>query len=541
MSPTDSEAIHDAMSGIFMLDDACRISTVPSTDPTQSIGAPTLRRGPTNSGGKLRRGPSSITCRPSGGASSRRSRSARGLESSRWAPEPGPSPRDRRDRSVGHGTRRQPRPRSDRRSSMFDLPNVEVVCGPATSFDEPGVRCRHRHRHPRVQLDRQRWGFGPESLLAHLARQVADNGVSHRDREPDRTEVPHRLRRGPPRAALGRSRGLPTRNGPRTWSKAASRPNVRGRRSHRATLGVSVPGLQVPAGDPRRVGYESQTPSDLSIPVPLARQDSSEGPHLLCDSGSTPGMLDAGLGPAVANSFLVVAGRDEAAIGRHVRPALAWLTGRRRRSTWQRWRELRSATTAAERLSPSEAAMTAGNLPGCARWRTPRCAGSTVRPRGGSCWLRSRPIGGCNRRHPGRLDEPAHGEQRRRHDDRPPSVPRQRDDRVVPGDMIDSNFSNWVISDDGSLRAHRPGMDCRSRRGHRTRRGSGAPYLAHDIIVRGVAHPWTPTATVRELASTLGALVRTQTHRRAHRPMDRGRVSVPIDRPRRRPRTDGAD
>lgn len=89
-------------------------------------------------------------------------------------------------------------------------------------------------------------------------------------------------------------------------------------------------------------GYALDEPGVVDAIAPRPCTKDASLPTLVCDPRSAHWtMLRAGLGREVANSFLVVASRTEAALDRHVdRETLAWLPGGERRARFMRDRRL---------------------------------------------------------------------------------------------------------------------------------------------------------------------------------------------------------
>lgn len=391
-----------------------------------------------------------------------------------------------------------------------DLPNVNVVCGPATSFDEPGTFDVVIGIGILEYSSTGSGGSsGPEALLAHLARQLADDGVLVIAIE---NQVGLKYLIGYNEDHLGLPwvgvEGYQRGDGPRTWSKRALGEMF-------DSAGLPVQHWAFPFPDykfPRVILDESvydEPDATALVDVLCGRpaSDSAEEPHLLCDSRTAHRvLLDAGLGPSIANSFMVVAGRDQTAIGQHVRPALAWLTGSRRRSTWQRWRELRptgdgrAVVVIRSSGHSRQLAWLRQEEPNEVEWVDGRSLESILLDSiaaGNDDAIREVLIGWMSR-----LAEQATDASGR---DVHPFID-GRTTRVLPGDMIDANFSNWVVRADGTYELIDREWVADAGADIDLVAARALLYVAHAIIVNGAAHPWSPTATVREIASTLGTM-----------------------------------
>ena len=392
-----------------------------------------------------------------------------------------------------------------------DLSNVDVMCGPATSFDQAGSFDVVIGIGVLEYSSTGSGGnSGPEFLLDHLARQLANDGLLALAIE---NQIGLKYLIGYDEDHLGLPwvgvDGYQSGVGPRTWSKAALGQMFANAGLTAQRWAFPFPDYKFPHVILDESAYEQLDATDLIDGLcrwPAA--NSAQEPHLLCDSRSAHRvMLDAGLAPSVANSFLIMASQHETGITRHTRPAIAWLTGNRRHSSWQRWRELRRAEEGHREIATIRGSTGSKQLAWLrqlvspvATWTEGRTLESVllaaiVQGSGEAvgeilvAWRAeleaSASVVATTVRHPFLDDDTT---------------------LVVPGDMIDSNFSNWIVVDSG-------GYELIDREWTAVAGGDldlvttrALVYFAHDVVVRGVAHPWGTTATVRDLASTLGAL-----------------------------------
>lgn len=214
-----------------------------------------------------------------------------------------------------------------------------------------------------------------------------------------------------------------------------------------------------------------------------------------------------GFGPAVASSFLVLAGFTADAVADAAEPALGWLLSGGRRPEWRRVRTigddlvlrtvrdgtdhpdhdthpwLRQEVPAAEDVVPGVPldrlvadAVRDGDEPRLrellAGWRT-------------ACLADARPVRRSDRRHP--------------------YLPGRSGVAVLPPDHIDVHPGNFVVGPDGDL----------ARIDREWQAGSGVDAelallralleTAREILVNHVPHPWSPTATLHEVHAALAA------------------------------------
>ncbi len=290
---------------------------------------------------------------------------------------------------------------------------------------------------------------------------------------------------------------------PRTWTRTALRDLL-------AEAGLTAQRWLLPYPDykmPRLVLDESAF-ADPELVEKLVR-DPLEGTFGGNDAATSGRIMHRlamaeGLGPLVAPSFLVVAGRSADALAEAVDPGLAWLISGGRRPQWRRVRRLDQARTlhtvhrgqgepgswlrqqhlATEPLRPGRAldaclldAMRTGDLAGLTRLLTlwqHTCTSAAL---------------------PYDADLPVH-----------PYLPGRADVPVLPADHLDIHPGNLIIADDGSVTR----VDLEWLAGD----GVDAELVmlrallefARDVLHGNAPHPW-PHRTVRGVLGELCALV----------------------------------
>ena len=244
----------------------------------------------------------------------------------------------------------------------------------------------------------------------------------------------------------------------------------------------------------------------------------------LCNERLAHRLLVAeGLGPAVANSLLVVAARGEADLDDVVDPAVvAWRFGGHRLSRWMRH----------QRVSVTPSGLTVAA----------RAAGVVGAERA-SAWLRQDPTS-LQPYFPGATLEQLFLDSVARHDDGAAALGAWRSfvdahaqisspgsggenpflagsgDQVLPETFLDLCLANFVVSPTGT------------RLVDQEWRASGGVardlvmtralwYLAHDLVLEGLPHPWSASPTIDDLVRICGGLcgleVSGATYRAFHR------------------------
>jgi hypothetical protein len=258
----------------------------------------------------------------------------------------------------------------------------------------------------------------------------------------------------------------------------------------------------------------------------------ASAPYRLCDSRRAHRVLmQAGLGPDVANSFLVLAGSGEpsALIDPGVR---AWHFGSERRRMWMGAKEFRAGASEGSGVVVSARGDESERACDWLRQRRP-----LVQP-----WFRGRtleqdfleacasgaeavrPVLRQWRDHLRRLEVPAPLEEVGA-----ASHP-FRSERVswwLPSSCLDVNLPNFVDTG-GDLHYvdsewHAPGpID------GELVVGRALWYLALDLVQHGIDHPWGPAATVEEIAESLAALCGSGNDARAAFPEAEGELQARV-------------
>ncbi|PWB67953.1 MAG: hypothetical protein C3F15_17270 [Holophagae bacterium] len=232
---------------------------------------------------------------------------------------------------------------------------------------------------------------------------------------------------------------------------------------------------------------------------------------LLCDDRRGHRVLvEAGLGPDVANSFLVIAAADGTVPTVLPDPAvLAWRLGHDRRRGWQRHLELRRSGGGLTIRTPPGGSSEAPARPG---WLVhdpakdePYFAGRTLEQLAlDACHRRdTAALGGTLVTWRGFLDQqllPAG----RGDDDAHPFAP-GGDGPRLPGEFLDAALSNFVLDGDDLHFIDRE-WQAQGGVGRDLVMARALWLFAQDLIRSGVDHPWCDETTVDELAARLGDL-----------------------------------
>jgi SAM-dependent methyltransferase len=414
-----------------------------------------------------------------------------------------------------------------------DLPDVEVVCGPVGELgDTEGfdvvLVCGVLEHAGAAGLGTA----GPEELLDMVRNLCRPQGTLVLAIE-NRLGLKYLL--GYADDHLGRPwiglEGYPDHPGVQTWSRRELTASVaEAGFGHQGWL-FPFPDHMLPTGVLTEAAYAEPDVVrfvDQLVSNPIV--DYANAPELLTDDRAAHASLVAGgLGPDVANSFLVVASADPTATASMLEPGvLAWRFGDERRRQWLRTTIVRGDGRGARAVSQRREHGPAGEE---------RAAHATATGRGsvaadGSVqqgWLTQRLVGDAPytvgptvqqvaldalRRH----DLAACGDVLRRWRghlralERPaPAAPHHpyRDEQttaVLPDDHLDVALDNFVVADGDHLVFIDPewvadgGVDAavvvdRALWG-----------LARRLVTTGAAHPWSPELTVDELAVALGVL-----------------------------------
>ncbi|HSL18951.1 MAG TPA: methyltransferase [Methylomirabilota bacterium] len=244
--------------------------------------------------------------------------------------------------------------------------------------------------------------------------------------------------------------------------------------------------------------------------VGLPVRDPASPPTLFCDSRAAHRVfLDAGLGPDVANSFLVLAGRGATELERWIDPgAVAWHFASERRRRWRRFHVVRREGDALHLTSrPTHD----GDRPAPAEWMQQLSSKDESYVTGPT--VEQEALDACRRRDLDALRVVlARWHTSLLHNERPAPPPvaahpyAATGARALPPDFFDANLSNFV--DTGGTLAF---VD---REWHV---GTGVDpdlarfralwYLALDLVVSGVEQPFEPGATVTDITRRLVEMV----------------------------------
>lgn len=308
--------------------------------------------------------------------------------------------------------------------------------------------------------------------------------------------------------------GYPTPSGIRTYSRRALQGLL-------DDAGLTAQRWLYPFPDyklPRVVLAERAygEPDALDLVDQLVGRPSSEAgtpPTVVCDDrGAHRSFVAAGLGPDVANSFLVVASAEAGPLDDLVEPdVLAWHFGSERRRRWLRTRTVRERTEGrvveAQRLEPG------GAGPAAAGWlrqhvpdAVPYTPGPTVEQLARAACARRdqsavKDVLRAWREHLRSEERPAS------EGDRSPGRPFVRDETVtvLPGDHLDVSLANFVAAGDDLVYVDREwevdgGVDAEIAC---TR---ALWYFASDLVTTGAPHPWPRSTSVDEMVVALGDL-----------------------------------
>ena len=391
------------------------------------------------------------------------------------------------------------------------LDGVEVVCGTPDDFeDSAGFDVVLVVGVLEYAAAAMGGASGPDSLLARLAGLVRPGGALA-------VAIENQF-------ALKYLAGLPEDHLGRPWVSIEGYPGPAGVRTHsRPVLARMLARTGLPA---QRWLFPFP---DYKLPTVVVAEDAyelDEAPDLVDQLVRSPvsdpafpdvvpvfeprrahrEMVAAGLGPDVANSFLVIAGADRLSVDRVVDPeALAWLYGSGRLRHWRREQvvtagqggvRVRSRTlgdsapgaTWLAQDGSSERAWCAGRtveqdvLDGLAAHRLDRVTEALTRWRRHLTDLEASPPEG--------VTHPFLGPGAR---------------AVLPEDHLDVEPSNFVVRDDGIVYVDCEwtvvggvDVDLACTRALR--------FLAERVVVSGAAHPWSEDITVDGIAAELGRL-----------------------------------
>lgn len=389
------------------------------------------------------------------------------------------------------------------------LDNVEVVCGPIESFadGDPGgdgfdvVLCVGVLEYA---------GTGAGELLGRLRRLTRPAGVLAVAIEnqlglkyllgygEDHLGQPWLGVEGYPGVAPG---------GPRTWSRRslAARLDHAGFAAQRWLF--PFPDYKLPVAVLAETAYTGPEFVDQLVRWPCTAQASAQL-RVSDDRLAHRVFLDAGLGPEVANSFLVVAGAAGEDVDGVVDPGCeAWFFGNDRMRLWLNLKRF-GADVAGEAVDGTGRLPESGWLRQVRERRQPRVEGPSMEQLaldalGGGAGA----VGAVLRR----WREHLRGLEFEAKDDGGAASPAHPfraagSRRLLPDDHLDVNLSNFLAAPDGSLVfvdgewVVPGGVDADLAVAR------SLWWFAADLVAHGVAHPWPRSSTVDELAETLGLL-----------------------------------
>jgi O-antigen biosynthesis protein len=392
------------------------------------------------------------------------------------------------------------------------LQNVEVVCGPVDTFDDPDgfdvVLC--------VGV----LEYAGEGLLARLRSLTRPDGVVVVAIE-NQLGLKYLLgygedHLGQPWAGVEGYRGPPPGPGasePRTWSRRRLGGLLAQAGFPAQRWLFPFPDYKLPSVVVDESAYaEVDAPDFVDQIVRWPCSPLASDPSRVCDDRFAHRVfLEAGMGPEVANSFLVVAGHDAGAIDRRVDPEVAaWFFGGDRLRMWLgsktfpgRTEGPASEVTSAA-LDPTDRLLQRGWLSQHRESRQPRVLGRTVEQLALDALDRG-PAAVAEVlqawRNPLRALEtdvgPDHAPEH------PFAGPSTR--RLLPDDHLDVDLGNFVAGTyvDSEWRAD-GGVDadlvCLR----------ALWSFAFAVVARGVRHPWPLSITVDELAQTFARMCGTR-------------------------------
>jgi len=400
------------------------------------------------------------------------------------------------------------------------LANVEVVCGPVDAFDDPAgfdvVLCVGVLEYAgEALLQKLRTLTRPDGVVVVAIenqlglKYLLGYGEDHLG-EPWAGVEGYR---GPPSAQAAGGSG-----GPRTWSRRRLGGLLAQAGFPAQRWLFPFPDYKLPSVVVDESAYaEVDAPDFVDQIVRWPCSPLASDPSRVCDDRFAHRVfLEAGLGPEVANSFLVVAGHDAGAIDRRVDPEVAaWFFGGDRLRMWLGSKTFPARaeeslipgapwTVTSAALAPGDRLLQRGWLSQHRESRQPRVLGRTVEQDALDA-LDQGPAAVAEvvqawRNQLRALETAVDGDPA----DRPPpghpfAGPSTR--RLLPDDHLDVDLGNFVAGTyvDREWRAD-GGVDadlvCLR----------ALWSFAFAVVARGVRHPWPLSITVDELAQTLARM-----------------------------------
>jgi precorrin-6B methylase 2 len=395
-----------------------------------------------------------------------------------------------------------------------DLPNVEVVCGPLDAFtDEERFDLVVAIGVLEYAGDVIGGSEGADALLERLRGLTRANGAVVVTVE---NQIGLKYLVGCAEDHLGLPwigvEGYPLATGVRTYPRSVLRQLL-----EEAGLGVqhwmyAFPDYKLPKVLFTDATYEEPSATrliDQLAPHPV--RDFAHPRYFLADDrGVHRTFVEAGLGPEVANSFLVVAASDDMALVRHVdREVSAWHFGDERMRQWMRVKTIRRRDGD---LTVDSVMAWPGEVPRQREWLRQNGEGTQPYLSGPTVEQRVRAALGSGdedevarlltlwREHLLSISTPWDGEAEPEHPFVLPTT-----NAVLPPDHLDVELRNFVIGDADTLHyvdsewwlSGGVDIDLACVR--------ALWFLAHDLVTSGERYPWSSSTTVDELTSTLGS------------------------------------
>jgi hypothetical protein len=226
--------------------------------------------------------------------------------------------------------------------------------------------------------------------------------------------------------------------------------------------------------------------------------------------------LDAGLGPDVANSFLVVAGARQEAVDRLVAPGgEAWFFGRDRLRVWLRSKQFGEEHVEIRAVDSGPVERQRGWLRQDYPARDDRVRGTTIEQLALQA-LADGPeavgaVLGRWRRHLAGVEVAAQPEGDGRGGSSGPGHPFRPEDgeHLLPADHLDVDLGNFVVGDSGDITYVDREWVAPSEVDAVLARVRALWWFAVDLVQHAVVHPWPRRSTVDELTEVLGLLADT--------------------------------
>lgn len=308
--------------------------------------------------------------------------------------------------------------------------------------------------------------------------------------------------------------GYRSPGGIRTWSRAALRGLLQGAGFAEQRWLFPFPDYKLPVTVLSEAAYEATDAVefiDQWVRAPV--RDHANAPSLLCDDRSAHRtMLDAGFGPDVSNSFLVVASSAPAAINALVdADVVAWRFGEDRTRLWARETEVRAShdgwTVHRERTWPEEGRAERGWLRQRDAEVVPYLQGRTMEQEfldavADADLERAKGLLSAWR---SVLDEVTQKAVDRAAVDAHPFLPASAI-TMLPATHLDVALDNLVIRDGEPAVLVDDEWDVPEGVERDLVEVRALWSMAQRLVLGGHAHPWSPEVTIDELCQQLGAL-----------------------------------